>query len=254
MKRSLTFDDDALRAAVATFSTWPDVGEALFGTRRLGAHTRERIKRRASELHLDISALQAGRPGPRPGWDDDALVAAVSAARSWAEAGRMLGTTGATRLKPHAERLGIDTGHLDDADHMRPPDAAPVSPGAVQPEALRVAAESLAAAWYTLRNGAVFQPPSNASRIDLLVQRGDEMVRVQVKSATHRTGGGWALRPVCFQGEGRSVARPFREGEVDELFAVTGDGRMFLLPEAVFVGRRTLTLGAKYEKYEVRMF
>lgn len=248
------FEDDNLVAAISNAHVWPDVYEALLGTRRLGARTRSRILSRAAAIGVSVDHLEHGRPGPRPRWSDQDLVSAVGSARSWAEVGRLLGTSGGERLKPHAARLSLDVTHLDQADHMRAPDAEPVNSGSVDVLALRVAAESLATAWYTLRRGVVFQAPPGAAHVDLLVEREGRLVRVQVKSSSHHRGSGWVLRTVCFQGEGRSVSRPYRNGEIDEVFAVTSTGRMFVLPAEVVVGRRAVTLGPKYEKYEVTLF
>lgn len=255
-KPSITISDEVLRNAVAQGGSWSDVVRAVTGLQKAGGRTRARVKDRAAALGLDTSALiESVRPGPKQRWSDDELRRLVPAATSWRHLGELLGVTVGATIKSRASVLEIDVAHLEAANHMAPPITAPLPSGARDEAALRVAAESLAAAWYTLHGFNVFEPRAGAVAVDLLVESEGVVRRVQVKSTTQRqSNGSWQLQTVCFQGQGRNRSRAYAVGEIDEVFAVTAAGDMFALPAEVVVGRRAIRLGEKYEKYRVAMF
>jgi hypothetical protein len=109
------WDDDQLRSAVPTATSWLGVCR-LLGIRP-GGGTYAALRRHASLLGLDVSHLpeRHGRPR-RGGWDDDRLRRVVRESRSYAEVARRLGyapSGGIHRfLKAHIHRIGADVSHF----------------------------------------------------------------------------------------------------------------------------------------------
>jgi hypothetical protein len=122
-----TWTDDDLRAAIATSGTWTAVCRALGLTP--GGDTPARLRRRATELGLDIGHLPPPRgPGGRT-WSDDDLVRAVAQARTLAGVFRQLrlrvGGGAWSSMKRHIIRLDLDTSHWErDVVHV-PRDPVP---------------------------------------------------------------------------------------------------------------------------------
>lgn len=104
----------------------------------------------------------------------------------------------------------------------------------------------LAAAWFTLRGYAVCWP-LEPQRYDLLVERGAESRRVQVKTTTWRDDGGYAVSITNSRFSGRAS---YSQSEIDCFFVVDGELNAYLLPIAAVVGRQRLSLNA-YAVFEV---
>jgi hypothetical protein len=109
-----TWTDDDLRAAIAEARSWSDVMRSLSLT--LGGSSRPRLLRRADELGLDISHLDAGPGGPaRRRWTDDELRVAVASSRNLKQVfdhlGLRVGGGAWTAMKGHIQRLDLSTEH-----------------------------------------------------------------------------------------------------------------------------------------------
>ena len=226
-----------------------------FGDRSRSAGAIRIVRRRAAELDLDTSHFRGQRL-----WSDAQLRQAVSECRSWPEVQSRLGlsTEGAgsnkPHLKSHAVRLALDTSHLDRVSYDgRAPAQAParVTELTAQPKYLRIAAETLAAAWFTLR-GCPVSFPSQQTAYDLLADTPDGIKRVQVKSTTSKHKNGWQVgvghHPDTHSKKGRVLA--YDPDEIDLFFIVDGDMTMYLIPSRAIAGRVGILLRT-YAKYMI---
>jgi hypothetical protein len=250
------WSDSQLAEAVTSSTNWRSVLLLLgFGDRSRSAYAIRVVRRRAAELGLDSSHFRGKRL-----WSDAQLREAITESQSWQEVLVRLGlsTVGGGNAQPHikghAVRLGLDTSHLGRVSHLgRSPAEALASvsglPG--QLKYLRVAAESLAATWFALRGCAVSLPAS-ATTYDLLVDTGDGMSRVQVKTTTCTSKNGWQVgvghHPDTHSKKGRVLA--YDPDEIDLFFIVDGDMTMYLIPSRAIAGRVGILLRT-YAKYIV---
>lgn len=251
LRTKLRWSDDDLRCAIVVAESWADLA-ALLGYEKIGGSTKQRIRVRAYALELDLSRLNRS-PGPQRRWSDDELAGAIARSSSWAEASRKLGLATGSSLPMHAKRLGLEVSHLDAAHRGLPPEVEPVAVS-YTPNALRNAAETLAISWYTLHGYVVYTPPAGNPIVDLLVEHGESLRRVQVKSTTYRSPNGrWVLQTRRSAGGGMAKVG-YTSAEVDEVFAVASDGRFWLIPTDAIENMAQVVLGSKYDKYQVVMF
>jgi hypothetical protein len=93
---------------------------------------------------------------------------------------------------------------------------------------LRVAAESIAIAWFTIR-GVEVAVPAGTREYDLLVTLADGVKRVQVKTTTRI---------------------PYDPDAIDYFFVIRSDGAILLIPSRALAGRTTIQLDG-YCEYQV---
>ncbi|WP_375490132.1 group I intron-associated PD-(D/E)XK endonuclease [uncultured Jatrophihabitans sp.] len=226
------YSDEQLIAAVAAAQSWRGVLRAL-DLNDSSAGSLRAARRRADQLGVPYDHLTGQRR-----WSDAQLSAAVDNAASWSEVAIRVGRTpdgGAlASLRTHALRRGLDITHLE--PRQLTPDAHP----AVELTRLRTAAPMLAAAWFTVRGYAVCWP-LEPQRYDLLVERGAQIQRVQVKTTTWRDDGSYAVSITNSRSAGRVS---YSQGEIDCFFVVDGELNAYLLPTADVVGRQRLSLQA----------
>ena len=185
--------DTQLAEAIRTSTNWRSVMLLLgFGERARSASAIRIVRRRATELDLDSSHFRGKRR-----WSDIQLRQAVAESQSWQEVLSRLGLStgnGTTpHIKSHAVRLDLDTSHLNKLSHdgrlpSEPP--AAVTDLKAQLKYLRVAAGTVAAAWFALRGCAVSFPVDPAE-FDLLARTPGGISRVQVKTTTFHRKDGW---------------------------------------------------------------
>jgi hypothetical protein len=213
------------------------------------------VRRRAAELGLDSAHFRGKRR-----WSDAQLRQAVTECQSWAEVLTRLGLSGQSgnaqpHIKAHTVRLGLETSHLNSVSH-RGPGPAQQRPTASELQAelkyLRVAAETLAATWFTLRGCAV-SLPTKPTAYDLLADTPDGIRRVQVKTTTYTSKNGWQVGvghhpDTHAKRAGRVFA--YDPDEIDLFFIVDGDMTMYLIPSRAIAGRVGILLRT-YAKYIV---
>jgi PD-(D/E)XK nuclease superfamily protein len=206
------------------------------------------IKQTVAELKLDTSHFTGQRR-----WTDLQLREAIMRAASWADVLRLLDLidNGESRkiVKAHSVRLGLDVAHLMIAPADGEPGDDAFTTGA-QRSMLRVAAPSIATAWFTLRGMSV-AVPVEPEVYDLLVTMEDGIQRVQVKSTTRRTRSGtWAVevgrRPYAL--DKTAGKAPYDPDSLDYFFIVDGLGRVFVIPSRVLAGRIVITIDS-YAQY-----
>jgi hypothetical protein len=206
------------------------------------------VKKTAQELQLDTSHFTGQRR-----WTDMQLRDAVIRAASWADILRILELSDNSEsrkiVKAHSVRLGLDVTHLlTPSDDDEPGDDA-FTTGAER-STLRVAAPSIATAWFTLRGMSV-AIPVEPEVYDLLVTMADGIQRVQVKSTTRRTPSGtWTVqvgrRPYVLDKSARKA--PYDPDSLDYFFIVDGVGRIFVIPSRALAGRVAITIDS-YAQY-----
>lgn len=251
--RGFQISDSALRNAIDQSQSWDETFVRLGYTGRAGGSTRQRLRGQARLCGAATDHFVKPRPGPRRQWTDDDLTRAVAEEPSWTAVVQRLHSS-YSLARRYALDLGLDTARLDSLNHLTPSTVKPLS-AARQMGGLRRAAEPVAMAWYALHGFDVFAPTFGEGRVDFLAVLDERTTRVQAKSATRRDprSGVWSVRVQC-RDAGVNKWRPYRVGEVDELFVVCLDGQMFRLPSGTFEQGRCLNLGLKYAQYSVSLF
>ena len=216
---------------------------------RPGGGSAQKVRDRAAALGIPTDHFTRKRSGPERGWSDGDLREAVRSSRTWTEVVEKLSSSHST-VRRHADRMDLDISHLEIRNHMAEPGGGPAGHSREELR-LSAASEPLAMAWYSLHGFEVFVPVAGDGHADLVVKKGDSFVRVQVKST--RRSGIPTLRLVC-RAPGERSWRPYRPDEIDEVFAVTGEGKLYIFPIATVEGKSSINLGKKYEKYRVEMF
>ncbi|HET6299207.1 MAG TPA: group I intron-associated PD-(D/E)XK endonuclease [Kribbella sp.] len=245
--RPRRWTDEQLTDAIASQRSWHGVLRAL-GFAATSGNALRTVKRVAQELELDTSHFTGQRR-----WTDSQLRQAILQAATWADVLRALDRSDNSEMrrmvKAHSVRLGLDASHLlPDTSDEEPGDDAFTS--GAQRQMLRVAAPSIAAAWFTLRGMSV-AAPIEPEVYDLLVTMDEGIQRVQVKSTTRRTASGsWTVevgrRPYTLD---KSAGKaPYDPEELDIFFIVDGLGRIFVIPSRVLAGRVAITIDS-YAEY-----
>jgi hypothetical protein len=231
---------------VASHTSWRAVAQAL----GLAQSSTSGIRRHAARLNLDTSHFSGKRR-----WSEGDLVSAVDQASSWADVTRFLGISdtseGRLRLRGCAVRLGLDLTRLERARGVASLVPQPATPQA-KAAFLRIAAESIAIAWFAVR-GMPVAIPAEPRLYDLLVTFADGIKRVQVKSSISRTRTGtWQVvvgrRPYSLD-KTANVA-PYDPDSIDYFFVVDGNGAIYLLPSRVVAGRTRISI-RRYAEYLV---
>lgn len=114
--------------------------------------------------------------------------------------------------------------------------------------------EGIAAAWLMQQGYGVWVPFGHSPDCDLLAQRDNKLLRIQVKTSTCWQRERWVVA-TCTRGGNRSwngVIKRLEESRFDYLFVVVGDWRCWFIPAADVDGRSGISLGGpKYSEYEV---
>ena len=114
--------------------------------------------------------------------------------------------------------------------------------------------ERSAMLWFGSQGAGVFVPVFHCRDFDLVVDHGDGLRRIQVKSSTCFRNKRWEVA-VCTRGGNRSwsgLVKRLDPTAYDELFVLVGDGRRWLIPSHEVVGRCAIRLGGpQYARYEI---
>ena len=139
-------------------------------------------------------------------------------------------------MRAHALRLGLDVAHLQTAARPTGTDVPAPSPSL---DNLRHAAPLMAAASLRMRGHPVSWPLEPA-RYDLLVDLEGHLVRVQVKTTTHRQEGRWTVW-LSSTSPTRTV---YASDEVDAFYVIDGDMTHYWLPIDRVAGFQAVALTA----------
>jgi hypothetical protein len=239
MARQPSYSDERLRAAVTAARSWRGVLREL-GLSATSASAIRSVRRSADRLGLDYTHFSGQRR-----WTDAELAASVAGSSSWREVVEKVGLTDPSSqvtLKGHAARLGIDVQHL--TQPAAPPSAVGL---AMEPDPRHLGRSGamVAAGWFALC-GYDVSWPLEPCRYDLLVMSAGHVNRVQVKTATVRTGGSWTVW-LSTTGATRSAQDPH---DIDYFFVIAADLSYFLIPVAAVGGLHAIRLSA-YEDFRI---
>ena len=109
--------------------------------------------------------------------------------------------------------------------------------------------------WLASKGAHIYVPIGHSPDVDLIAAVGDRMLRVEVKTATHRNElGRWDVL-ISTRGGNQSwtgLVKYFRPERCDYLFVHVGDGRRWFIPTSELTCRSGLTLGGpKYAEFEI---
>lgn len=110
-----------------------------------------------------------------------------------------------------------------------------------------------AVGWFAAHGFVVSIPLVDSQRYDLIVDDGEQLQRVQVKTTTVSSPYGVPIVGLKTAGGNQSFTtrRPFDPTEADVLYVLVEGGRRFVVPTAVIQARITLSLGDRVRDYEV---
>lgn len=111
----------------------------------------------------------------------------------------------------------------------------------------------VAIAFFVKKGYTVSIPLTDSQEYDLIVDVEGKLKRVQVKTVSYKevsgnyfisltTKGGWKVR-------GAIAIKKMTSKDVDLLFIVTSEAKMYLIPVEDLNGRQSVTLCEKYSKY-----
>lgn len=238
MVRSLRYSDSELTNAIAKATSWRGVLRIL-GLLDSSSGAIRHARTRADGLAINYAHFVGQR-----GWTEAQLRAAVRASNSWDQVSKILSldeASTASALPGHAARLGIDSRHF--AERKRSGDLSDLRPDIGR---LDRAGPMLAAAWFILCGWDVSWP-LEPSRFDLLVSRGVETRRIQVKTTTVRVGEAWKV----YLSNTRSQRRTYDPSEIDDFFVITADLDLYLIPLQAVGGLHAIHLSG-YERFKVQ--
>ena len=109
--------------------------------------------------------------------------------------------------------------------------------------------------WFASKGAHIYVPVVHSPDVDLVAEIERMVLRIEVKTATHRTSAGrWDVQ-IATRGGNQSwnrVTKYFDHTRCDYLFVHVGDGRRWFIPSGAIEGRTGLSLGGpKYSRYEV---
>jgi hypothetical protein len=114
--------------------------------------------------------------------------------------------------------------------------------------------EVTAAEWLTRNGYGVWIPLCHSADVDLIAQRGDRYLRIQVKTATVVRNGRFVVS-LATKGGNRSWGgrvKALDPANYDFLFVLVSDDRKWFIPATQVDGRAQLLLGGpKYAGFEV---
>lgn len=110
----------------------------------------------------------------------------------------------------------------------------------------------LAIAYFTTNGYIVSIPLNDTQDYDLIVDKNNILKRVQVKSTGCKTK--YGNYQVALKSCGGTKGRTYKtiiETEVELIFIVTENKKMYLIPKEIIKNKATLNLCSKYSQYQV---
>lgn len=111
---------------------------------------------------------------------------------------------------------------------------------------------SIAIAYFCRVGAEVAIPLTDTQRYDLMIDNGNGLERVQVKTTTMKEGNSYVVHLRTIGGnKSQVIMRPFDPSDYEWLFVVCGDATAYLIPSAVITSRQSMSLGGKYEAFRL---
>lgn len=110
-----------------------------------------------------------------------------------------------------------------------------------------------AIAYFTSNHYVVSIPLTDSQEYDLVVDAGDGLKKVQVKTSSYQTPSGSYEVMLKTKGGNKSrvSVKSFDPTAVDLLFILLSDGSRYLIPTDDDTNTGTITLGRKYDQFKV---
>lgn len=110
----------------------------------------------------------------------------------------------------------------------------------------------IAIAYYSANGYTVSIPLNDTQDYDLIVDKNNNLKKVQVKSTSCKTKyGNYQVALKSCGGTKGATYKTVIETNIDEVFILTKDMQMYILPIEEIKNKSTLTICNKYEKYKV---
>lgn len=114
--------------------------------------------------------------------------------------------------------------------------------------------EGIAASWLMQQGYGVWIPFGHSPDCDLLAERDERLLRIQVKTSTVFRKGRWSVS-TCTRGGNRSwngIVKRLERARFDYLFVVVADWNCWFIPSSEVDGLSSVILGGpKYERFRV---
>ena len=110
----------------------------------------------------------------------------------------------------------------------------------------------IAIAYYTSNGYIVSIPLNDTQDYDLIVEKDNKLSRVQVKATSCKTK--YGIYQVALKSCGGTKGKTYKtviETNIDELFILTEDLNIYILPIEEIKNRSTLNICNKYERYKI---
>jgi hypothetical protein len=108
--------------------------------------------------------------------------------------------------------------------------------------------------WLGSQDYTIYLPVGHSPTCDLVIETGNALLRVQVKTSTRYRKGRWEVM-VCTKGGNQSwngVVKRLDPANLDYLFVLVADGRRWFIPAHAIAGGSGILLGGpKYATFEV---
>lgn len=206
------------------------------------------------------AASVSNRGRSRTRYDESVLCEVIASAATWSDVARAIGrsTSGLGELRRVADRLDIDYSHLEGRVGNKSVYGLPPAANVTSRDQRNLAdiAEAQAAAWFVER-GATVSIPMTPTTYDMIVDWGEGLQKVQVKSGTGLRASRYAVRLVKTKfmrnapGDGRYAQVPYEKGDLDWFFIVTADRSMYLVPWEAVEGQASISVPGVYERYKL---
>jgi hypothetical protein len=110
-----------------------------------------------------------------------------------------------------------------------------------------------AIAYFTLLCYTVMLPLTDSQEYDLVIDDGESLKKVQVKTTASKTLSGAYEASLRTTGGNQSfhTAKKFDKDKVDILYILNAENEAWVIPTKEINVTTTLTLGSKYEKYKI---
>lgn len=110
----------------------------------------------------------------------------------------------------------------------------------------------IAIAYYTSHGYIVSIPLNDTQDYDLIVDKNEHLKRIQVKATNCITKyGNYQVALKSCGGTHGKAYKTIIETNIDELFVLTGNMSIFIIPREIIFNKSTLNICQKYLKYKV---
>lgn len=111
----------------------------------------------------------------------------------------------------------------------------------------------IAIGWFACAGYTVALPLTDSQHYDLIVDDGNKLQRVSVKTCTRKYSSGSYIVGLRTMGGNKtqSKVRKFDPNKIELLFIACSSGECYLIPASAVTADSTIHLGAKYDQWKV---